>query len=149
MSGISPLRRKDKVKVRLAVRIKLRQKMMDSDRLDLDGSFQLHADGRMDTTSLDFSLQGTNPPWRLHMEQGPQAEWPAVQLRRGNDVVFSWNGREPGDAASSAMVELMLKSTGMSLDSLAAKKQDAQSATSVRASGNIGSGGLDVRWVTS
>lgn len=125
--GLTPAERRDGVKVRIEILIRLKQPVMGAGLVELLGDGMLHASGTVDRLSLRLTLHGTDPLLQLALEQAPGVEWPALKLTRGGSVIFA---SAAGEASSpgNEMALLMLQSAGLSAGVLNAKKQDAPPA---------------------
>jgi hypothetical protein len=130
-----PGSRRDKVKVRMEVTVNAGQQLIDA-----SGHTVLHSSGELTDFSLDLSLPRSRPVIKLAIRQKDGRHWPALTLTRGGELLFQSDGETGAGGVHSAMVDLMLKSTGLSLEALAAKESGEATSASARA-GHFEAGG--------
>jgi hypothetical protein len=123
-----PRSRRDKVKVRVEVTVNAGRQLIDA-----SGHTVLHSSGELTDFTLGLSLPWSRPVIKLEIFQKDGRQWPALTLKKGTEVLFQSDGQLNTGGVHGAMVELMLKSTGLSLETLAAKKSGEATSASARA----------------
>jgi|GEM_PF-4798178 len=131
---------RDKVVVRIEIRIALPQELMGSGRLDVSGEVLLHSNGIVDNLKLEFVLSGSLPQVRLLVDQSGDRKWPMLKLTRGKDTLFEFAPGQPSDMASNLIVSAMLRNIGISEEAFSAKTSKDAGPGAVRA-GYIEAGG--------
>ena len=121
--------RRERVKVRLEVLIRLRQPVLGSGLVELLGDAMLHTDGTVDNMSLKLTLFGSEPQLQLAIEQKPGVDWPALRLSRGTNVLFKSDAGPPVEGGGNEMVLVMLQAAGISPDLLTRPREAAPPAS--------------------
>lgn len=133
------------VKVDLTVLIRLPQPMLNSKTIKLAGDMVLHSNGNLDNLDLELSLPGSIPRVALLIVQPSGQASPFLTLKRGaNEILFSNAPGAKQDGPMAFMVEAMLKSSGLSMDTLSQtieQKKAEQSPDPIARTGLFYAGG--------
>lgn len=106
------------VKVNITVLIRLQQPILESQTIKLTGDLMLHSNGELDDLELELSLPGSLPRVSLAIEQPAGQASPSLTLKRAKEVIYSNAPGTKQDGFMALMVENMLKSSGLSLETL-------------------------------
>lgn len=127
-------REHSRVKVRLNLLVRLQQPFMEAQAIKLTGEgVQIHSSGAVDDIHLDLTLVGSRPEITLAIRQPAGQEWPSLKLSRGREALLALTPGEEPEGLMAAVVDTMLKSTGLPLDALRSKAKSAAASTTVRA----------------
>ena len=121
------------VAVRINVVIRPPQTLLGSEYIKLQAAVRLHANGELDDLELNLSLPGSLPPLNLAVRHPAGQAAPSLNLTRGETVLFSAESGKAPEGLMAIMIDNLLRSAGIPLDTLQAKAADSGEHGSVRA----------------
>ena len=132
-----PNRRLDSVRLAINGTLQLRGPFAAYGLLSLNNRLDLGVDGTLNAFDVSLRLNQASPPLELQITQPPEALWPAISFKRGNDLIFqSESGKEP-DEANRALMNLLVSAAGLSPDLLGKARAEAAATTITARAGRI------------
>ena len=125
-------------KVRIEATIRLKQPVMGTQLLGLQGSCFFSTEGEVDDLDLNFKLPA-QPEIRLTIRQPAGDKWPSIHLEGGGMTLFQSKGGETADTANSYLVNLITSAVGISPEDLISSS--AKPTPTIVRSGLITAGG--------
>lgn len=123
-------------KIRVEATILLKQPVMGTQVLGVQGTCFFSTAGEVDDFDLNFKLP-CQPEINLTVRQPAGDKWPSIRLQRGDVTLFQSTGGQTADDANSYLVDMITSAAGISPDALTEK---GPAAPAVVRAGRISAG---------